>query len=160
MTTATTSQVRTTHAPITAMAILVLTVAACAGPTGPGADTSNAPHDPAQLDGSWELVEGTGPDGDVDPVDDHPVTLEIDGDDWAGTAACNSYGATVTLADGTVQTDGFFATEMACPTDGVMESEAAYLAALGEVSRWSLDDAELRLAGPDTELVFQRRDDG
>ena len=142
-------------------AVLVLTLAACAGPAGPGADGTDEAPEAGALDGSWELVEGTGPQGDIDLVDGYAVTLDIDGDDWGGTAACNTYGATVVLGDTSVDTDGFFATEMACPTEGVMESEAAYQAALQEVTTWSLDDGRLRLEGPeDTQLTFQRRDAG
>ena len=71
-----------------------------------------------------------------------------------------SCGATVRLGDTSVDTDGFFATEMARQTEGVMESEAAYLAALQEVTSWSLEDGRLRLEGADTRLAYQRRDAG
>ena len=49
--------------------LLVLTLAACAGRAEPGADGPDEAPDPAVLDGSWELVEGTGPAGEVDQVD-------------------------------------------------------------------------------------------
>ncbi len=124
-----------------------LTVVGCADDDGP------------PLAGTWQLIEGVGPDGEVALVDGYPVTLEIDGEEWRGTAACNTYGATATVHGDQVEIDELFATEMACPEDDVMSSEAAYLAALGEVDEVDVDDAEaeereLHLRGPATQLTF------
>ncbi|MFW5933790.1 MAG: META domain-containing protein [Actinomycetota bacterium] len=49
---------------------------------------------------------------------------------------------------------------MACPADGVMESEAAYLAALQQAERIEVDDTELVLSGEGTELTFTRTQTG
>lgn len=125
--------------------LLVATLSACGG------------DDPsASLAGTWQLTEGTGPDGEVELIDDHPITLEIAGEEWSGTAACNSYGATADVDGDAVELTELFWTEMACPADGVMASEAAYLAALQQVERIEVDDTELTLTGPGSELTFTR----
>lgn len=131
--------------------VLLLVLTACAGPAGTASDA-----DVAELEGGWELASGVGPEGEIELVDDHPITLDIDGDDWGGTAACNSYSGTVGLEGDQLAIDDFGATEMACPAEGVMDSEAAYLAGLRTVETWSLRDGQLVLEGPGTELVFQR----
>ena len=143
--------------PLTGAVALLLALAACAGPTQPAGEDDASRSDPAELDGAWELVSGVGPQGAVEPVESHPVTLNVDGERWRGTAACNDYDAVVTLQDDDLAMEGFAATEMACVEDGVMDSEAAYIAAFLEAEAWSLDDGRLLLEGPDTELVFHRR---
>lgn len=144
-------------APAVLVALAALAVlAGCAGPAGTDGGAEPEGTDPTVLEGAWELVSGTGPDGEVEPVETHPVTLEIEGDGWRGTAACNTYDAEVSLDDDRLHVDGLGATEMACEEDGVMESEAAFLAALREVESWSVPDGRLVLEGPGTELVFQR----
>lgn len=139
------------------LCVLVLALTACAGPVDPGSADDPAQPDPAELEGRWELASGTGPDGEVELVETHPVTLEIAGERWSGTAACNSYDAEVTLEGDRIDVGGLAATEMACMEEGVMESEAAFLAALPDVETWSVRDAQLVLEGPETELVFQGR---
>ena len=129
------------------IAVLVaaaLTVLGCAGDDGP------------PLTGTWQLVDGVGPDGQVTLVDGYPVTLQVDGDEWRGTAACNSYGATVEVRGDQVELTELFATEMACEPTEVMASEAAYLDALADVDEVEVDERELHLRGPDTQLTFIR----
>lgn len=136
-------------------AALALALTACGGtPDDPG---SAPPGDDgmAVLDGTWQLVEGDGPEGPVPIPDQAAITLDIDGADWGGTAACNSYGGTVSVEpDGQVSLDGCAVTEMACPDPGVMEAEAAYLAALTQIDTATRDGGQLVLTGPDTRLRF------
>lgn len=136
-------------------AALALALTACGGtPDDPG---SAPPGDDgmAVLDGTWQLVEGDGPEGPVPIPDQAAITLDIDGADWGGTAACNSYGGTVIVdPDGQASIDGFAVTEMACPDPGVMEAEAAYLAALTQIDTATRDGGQLVLTGPDTRLRF------
>ncbi len=159
---------RTPRRLITLAAALALTVAACGGAVDdPGADpgTDPAPGGPAAdqdagLDGEWRLVEGQGPEGRVPIPDDAAITLSIDGTDWGGTAACNSYGGSVTVdEDGQVSLAGFAVTEMACPEPGLMDAEAAYLAALTQVDTARIepdqdDEDHLVLTGPEVRLRF------
>lgn len=139
------------HTSMIGTVVLLLVLTACAGPAGTAGDV-----DAAELDGAWELASGVGPEGEIELIDDHPITLEIEGDDWRGTAACNSYSGTVGLEGDQLAMDGFAVTEMACMPEEVMDSEAAYLAGLRTVETWSLRDERLVLEGPGTELVFQR----
>lgn len=106
--------------------------------------------------GSWELVSGRGPGGGVAPPADHPITLSIDGSDWDGTAACNHYGAEVALDGGQLSVTQLMQTEMACPVEGAMEAEAAYLAAFQQITAFRLDGELLVLEGEATELRFRR----
>lgn len=110
-----------------------------------------------QLDGDWELAAGTGPEGPVAVLDRAPVTLTIDGPDWGGTSACNSYGGSVQMDGGRLTTDGFAVTEMACVDDEVMQTEQRFLAALVEVTDATVDDDVLVLSGSSSQLTFHRR---
>lgn len=130
------------------LAAVTVTLAACAG-GGPG---GAAPD----LDGNWRLVQGSGPGGEVPVLPDHPITLDIDGASWSGTAACNTYSGEVALRGDRVEIGGFAVTEMACMDDDVMDAEAAYLAALTAVEQAELASDELVLTGPATALRFQR----
>ena len=132
-------------------ALAAALLAACAGPAAPG----DGP--PEALLGGWELVGGRGPDGEVVPQDGHPITLEIDEGHWAGSGGCNRYSGSATVDGDELTMLEIAVTEMACLEDGVMEAEAAYLAAFTTVDRWALDDDTLTLTGPDAELVFARQ---
>ena len=139
----------------TALAVLLL--AACAGPVAPGDQPGPEPdRTPEAMAGSWELVSGYGPDGEVVPQEGHPITLEVDDERWAGSAGCNRYSGSVTLDGDELTMSEVLVTEIACPEEGVMEAEAAYLAAFTSVTRWSLAEDTLVLTGPDAELEFTR----
>jgi heat shock protein HslJ len=149
-----------------ATAALTLILAACGG-TGTGDAGSDSAGGngssggvgggsaATDLDGGWELVRGTGPDGAVPLVASAPITLMIEGTRWGGTAACNTYTGEVRVDAGRLASDGFAVTEMYCMDDDVMASEAAYLAALQATTQVTAADDELVLTGPDVELVFR-----
>lgn len=108
------------------------------------------------LDGAWQLESGS-LDGEPIPIlDSHPITMNLDGDQIGGKAACNSYGGRFTL-DGNEFSieDGLAWTEMACMPQGVMESEQAFLEALTGVDTVELADERLILSGADVELSFE-----
>lgn len=130
--------------------VLALALTACGGL----AATDGAAGD---LTGDWVLVAGEGPEGPVPLPPTAPITLQIDGESWGGTAACNSYGGTVQVRNGRVTSTGFAVTEMACVDDEVMRAEAAYLAALLQVDRADRDGGDLVLTGPETSLRFAAR---
>lgn len=144
---------------------LVMLVAAC----GDSADVATDGEDPTDTDpggepvddrpgGSWTLVDGTGPDGEIPLVDGYEVNLTFDHDQGTvgGRAACNQYGGVIrTLDDGAWDVGEYAWTEMGCPEPGVHESEQAYLAALPLVDAYEPgDDATLVLTGPEVELRF------
>jgi heat shock protein HslJ len=136
------------------MLVLVGLAAACGGSGGAG--DPEAGGDPT---GSWVLRAGTHAGGEVPIVDGYDITLDVDDDRWGGTAACNSYGASVTIRGDRLEIDGLHATEMACMDAGVMDSEAAYLAAFGGVERFTEDDTGLTLHGDDILLEYEPRPD-
>lgn len=147
---------RTRRRGLVAAAVLTLALAACGGvgrTAGGGDDDLPA--------GSWALVSGSGPDGEVELHDGlagdegTPIVLHVEEGRWGGTV-CNSYGAQeVDAGDGTVRLDDVYATEMACLDDALMLAEQRYLAAFRAVERYEVVDGELRLTGPDVELVYE-----
>jgi heat shock protein HslJ len=151
----------TTPAPFRARPLLwrvvpgaaLLAVALLAGCGGDVAGTDGVTDPPS---GDHRLLEGHGPDGEIPLVDDAPVTLSIDGDDWGGTAACNHYGGTVEVDGDRLEVRELFQTEMGCLGDGVMEVERRYLDAFARVAQYERDGARLVLRGPDTQLVFEQ----
>jgi heat shock protein HslJ len=143
------------------LALVGMLVAACgqdttmtsgAGPTG------RAPDAPA-LFGSkvWELTGGSLDGAVLAPIDGYPVTLAVDEGQAGGTAACNHYGGSVTVTDGQVRLGDIGATGMACPAEGVMELEAAYLDALRRVTTGERQEGRLLLRGEGVELSFTPR---
>ncbi|HSJ70849.1 MAG TPA: META domain-containing protein [Acidimicrobiia bacterium] len=139
------------------LAIALLTFAAACGdpggaPVGGDDSTTTLPATttmPERIpNGDWILASG------VPIVDGYPITFSVDGDAFSGAAACNRYGGTITLSGDALVLSDIFQTEMACTDAGVMESESAFLAALGAVTSWSIVDGQLRLDGPGEPLVF------
>jgi ribosomal protein S18 acetylase RimI-like enzyme/heat shock protein HslJ len=121
---------------------------------------ADAVPEPPDLDRSWTLVSGHGPAGPVALIADHPITLVIEGDRWAGNAGCNQYTTTVARdSDRVTVVDGIATTLMAC-SDALMAVERAYLAAFPAIRTVELADCRLALRGTDTELVFEPTVDG
>jgi heat shock protein HslJ len=137
---------------VVAVTVLVLVAMAACGQNSPAGDRTQG------LDSSWELREGTGPDGPVPLVDGHPITLTVDTDmgTVSGRAACNSYGGDVTLAGDRITITELFATEMACMPEPVMASEQAYLATLPRADTVVIEGDRLELSGTGVELLFDR----
>ena len=100
-------------------------------------------------------MEGGGPEGEVRLVDGYRITLTVNGGEVGGTSACNTYGGPLDSDDDSFAVKGGLSmTEMGC-NPKVMEAEASYLAALGDVDSASRDGDTLTLTGPDTELLFE-----
>lgn len=108
------------------------------------------------VEGEWKLVSGVGPDGKIETVDGYPITLALVDGEISGTAACNSYGGSVTIRDDRFAIEQLSKTEMACTAEGVMASEGAYVRALQDVDRIRYVPGRLVLAGRSTELEFER----
>jgi putative lipoprotein len=66
-------------------------------------------------------------------------------DRLSGSGGCNTLSAVYEAEAGAITVRALGATEMACD-DAVMRQEAAFLALLGEASRYQRDDARLTLA--------------
>lgn len=109
---------------------------------------------PKSYDGTWRLVEGRGPAGDVSIVGDYRITLNIEGEIIGGTAACNAYHGEATIQGASFEMRGGSMTEMACRPD-VMESESTYMTALQAADTISRRGDILSLVGDDTKLRFE-----
>lgn len=133
--------------------LLLLLLAAC-GTQSPSA-TEVEPVDPT---GSWRLTSGTAAGAEVPILDDHPITLTIEGSELYGTAACNEYGGRLAAAAGRLDIGEIAMTAMACGA-AAMDAEAAYMRALDLVDRIRIDAAQLVLGGGDSELRFERLPD-
>ncbi|HVM25283.1 MAG TPA: META domain-containing protein [Candidatus Limnocylindrales bacterium] len=120
-------------------------LAACGLVNGSGSD--------AGIDGEWRLSGGSHAGAPLPLVPAAPITMRLDGDEIGGTAACNHYGGNVDIGDGRIGIGSLAVTEMGC--DGpVMESEAAYLAALAAVDRFERRGNSLTLSGEGVELTY------
>jgi heat shock protein HslJ len=116
--------------------------------------TATSPQAAADAAGSWVLVAGSGPDGEIRIFDGHRVTLTIRGGEVGGTSACNQYGGTIAFSGNAVRIGEIGGTEMACEPD-VMATESAYATALMAVTRWGRDGDQLRFTGDGVDLRFE-----
>jgi heat shock protein HslJ len=120
---------------------VVLALGAC----GLGADD-------AGLDGEWVLQSGSH-DGPLPLLPDRAVTMRIAGTEIGGSAACNIYGGTIERDGTSVRIGALSMTEMGCDEPS-MALEAAFLAALADVTTAERADMHLVLRGPSVELAF------
>jgi heat shock protein HslJ len=132
------------------MAFLALLLVACGSAGAPPPSPSGDAFDPQ---GSWELTSGTADGTDLPILDDHPISLTIDGSQIGGSAACNGYGGRLTVTDGRLEIRDMAMTAMGCE-EPAMTAEAAYTAALAAVDSIGGDGGELVLTGPGVELRF------
>jgi heat shock protein HslJ len=109
----------------------------------------------SSLDGQWQLQAGTNQGQPVPIVAGSRITLNVDGTQIGGSAACNTYGGTIQVGGSSVVISALSMTEMACQED-LMASEAAYLAALPRVTTVALNGNSLVLSGPQVELRYAR----
>lgn len=108
----------------------------------------------ASPEGSWQLQSGTLDGAAIPVVSTHPITLTIDGDEISGVAACNQYQGRIDVAGGSFAVGDLAVTEMACLPPEVMDSEAAFVAALDDAATVETTNGRLVLTGPRSELVF------
>jgi len=102
---------------------------------------------------TWTLRFGGGPDGDIPILDEWPITINFVDGTISGTAACNGYSGQYDIDGSELFLNDIFNTEMGCAPE-VHASEAAYLAALHDVSDITLSGDSLALGGMSTELIF------
>ncbi len=107
----------------------------------------------ASLDGEWHLQAGTNQGQPIPIVAGSRLTLNIDGTQVGGSAACNTYGGTIQVNGASIVISALSMTEMACQ-ENLMASEAAYLAALPRVTAAARDGNSLVLSGPQVELRY------
>jgi heat shock protein HslJ len=122
------------------IAVVILLVA-CGGGGGEDPD----------IVGNWSFVSGSLDGAAIDGADS--VTLTADPLSLGGTSACNQYGAGYTIAGTAIVIEDAVSTMMACE-DPLMETERAYLDALGRVDTVEMDGVDLVLSGDGVELRF------
>ena len=101
--------------------------------------------------GDWEVTAFLRGDVVSSPVPGTKLTASF-GDDGTltGSSGCNTYRASFTLDRGGIEIEPPAATEIACDApEGVMEQEAAYLAALPTAVSYQVDGGSLALLGAD-----------
>ena len=131
------------------LVVVLAAVTACEAFGGPGGGA-------AGIHGDWQLRSGTRDGQPIPLVEGHPITLTIDGATASGRAACNSYGGDIEIRGNSITLGEVASTLMACDPPAVMESEAAYLEALGSVDTARREGEGLILSGEGTELRFVR----
>ena len=105
--------------------------------------------------GSWEATAFLQRDAVASPIVGTTITATF-GDDGtlAGSAGCNNYRATYTTDGGEIEVTPPAATKKACAEpEGIMEQEAAYLAALPTAVRYRIDGSSLELLSADGTFV-------
>lgn len=135
----------------------IASLAACgsaddAGSGDPGDPATTVASSPGVDDpsGAWVMVSGPS-----DPIPGWDVTVEIDDRRIGGTAACNGYGGTVEIGDGTIAVSELSWTEMGCQTD-VQQLEQSFLTSLGAATAYSVSDDQLDLTTPQGVWRFDR----
>lgn len=141
---------------LTLLAVLVaVPLAACSGGTPSASPTPSAPPAAMDLNGSWQLEQGTVRGEAIPILDTHRITLVIEGPTAGGVAACNHYGGSLTVAGDEVGFSALSQTEMACDPPESMEAEQRYLTGLAQVHTGVRDGHSLVLTGVGVELRFK-----
>jgi heat shock protein HslJ len=130
-----------TVAPLTALALVALALRGAAAPAA-AASLEGAP---------WRLGSYAGPDGRPRPVlRGTEVTVTFQDGRVSGSAGCNRYTAGYEVAGDALRVSAAASTQAFCPEPaGVMEQEAAYLAALPTASRYRIEGDRLALEQDD-----------
>jgi heat shock protein HslJ len=125
------------------------------GAAGSAAPPSGSePSGAMDPNGDWRLVEGTVSGTPIPLLDDHPVTLTIDGTQISGTSACNGYGGEIVVEGGEVRFGEVGGTMMLCE-EPVMAVETAYTAALPTIRQATMEGEQLVLVGDGVSLRFE-----
>ena len=100
-------------------------------------------------DHAWQLTEIVDPGKPADYYLLAPTTaptLAFEDDTAVGNGSCNQYFGSFELDGSSITFGPLASTEMFCADPGVMEQEAAYLAALQAVDSWTIDGETLTLS--------------
>ena len=108
---------------------------------------------PAPLPGgTWTAIDVAG--RAPDPASAPQIQFTVDGR-VAGSTGCNDFGGKVRFSDDLIHVSELQQTEIACPGD-VGAVEAAFVRALGEAQRITLEGDRMTLEGPGGTVVFRR----
>jgi heat shock protein HslJ len=111
------------------------------------------------VQGSWVLSSGSDARGPFIEAAS-PVTLEVEGLDFAGRSPCNSYFGSITASPSRMSFEELTTTEAACADPEQMDLEARYYAALTATEHATRSSRELVLTGRGIELVFEAASGG
>lgn len=118
---------------------------------------AEAAPDSSSLEGThWNLVSLGMADSVTAVLPDSAATLNFEAGQVSGNASCNSYSGEVTLGeDGTMTVGMITSTLMACADEAMMQQEADFMAALAQVTSYTLSGSQLTLQTPDGVLNFE-----
>ena len=105
--------------------------------------------------GDWEVTAFLSGDAVTSPLPGTTITAKFaDDGTLTGSSGCNTYQTAFSLGKGSIEIEPPAATEMACDTpQGVMDQEAAYLAALPTAVGYRVDGGSLALVSADGTYV-------
>jgi heat shock protein HslJ len=105
--------------------------------------------------GDWEVTAFLSGDALSSPLPGTKLTASFaDDGTLTGSAGCNTYRTSFTLGRGSIEIEPPASTQMACETpEGVMDQEAAYLAALPTAVGYRVDGGSLALVSADGTYV-------
>jgi len=141
--------------------VVTLLVIACGGSAtpAPSSPSSAGASGGSSLNGTWQLVSYTAPDGTQANV---PIALTPNitfaGDAATGNAGCNTYQAIAVVSGNTVHFENVSSTKVACPPPASVV-EAAFLQGLNLASEWKVEGDTLTMSAPRGQppiLVFKR----
>jgi heat shock protein HslJ len=142
-------------APASVIAAIALTMTACSNASSGGGDGNSSGGDLTGV--TWVLDHASMMVLAADMPDDAVIDIRFDGSQASGLAACNRYGGGYQADSeaGTLTFSQLAATEMACDPP-LMALEAAYLAALGNVTTYDVlgDGKWLLLTAGNKALTF------
>jgi heat shock protein HslJ len=137
--------------------VALLAASGCAG------TKKNPATESLKLSGVEWVLESVGTLDSAPPIaDDIRMTLQFDGDKGAaGSTGCNTYRGNYTTKGQSLSFGALSITKKACPgTPGLLALEQRFMAALAEVSRYSIEENVLSLNGPDGAELRLRQDGG
>ncbi len=114
--------------------------------------------DPALQDTEWTLMQLRG----QDLVAGSRITLNLARNGFEGFVGCNNYGGEYEHAnDGNWTSASVWLTAMDCGQPALMDQEAAFVAALGEVTGYRLADGRLELVNAQGKVIlaFARKEE-
>jgi heat shock protein HslJ len=101
---------------------------------------------------SWTLVELDG----AAPVGETPPTIAFDDQgSVTGTGGCNTFNGEVTIDGSDMSFSPLATTQMFCAEEGVADQEQAFLAALQDVTSYSVDDEGRLVLEDGATLTFE-----
>jgi len=105
--------------------------------------------------GDWEVTAFLNGDAVSSPLPGTKLTASFaDDGSLTGSSGCNTYRTSFTLGKGSIEIEPAAATQMACAEpEGVMDQEAAYLAALPTAVGYRVDGGSLTLVSGDGTTV-------